>query len=148
MANDTVSPVEPDPAPPRSCRRLRWAVKLAGVRRAEEKADYRLALERLDSAAAIKPLWPEHRVWRAWLLLREQRLEESQNAFAALRKEFQGSENPDLKYLRHFCTAMLGMLRIDAAPMAFAARQAADIPCRPSLRRNFPLVGAEDEEER
>jgi hypothetical protein len=74
------------------------------------------------------------------VLLRSQRIPEAQSTFSSLRKEFEGADEPDLQYLRRFCTAMLGMIRIDSGPMNHEAKQAQTIPCRPSLRRRFTLV--------
>jgi hypothetical protein len=130
---------------PGSLRRLRWAGLLWRASRREGKGDFEAALAALEAADRLEPLWPAERVQRAWLLLRAQRLREAQRAFAALWKEWEGAEDPDRQYLRRFCNAMLGMIRVDPGPMHYEARAARDIPCRPRLRRRFVLVGDEED---
>lgn len=137
--------MDDDPAPPLSWRRFKWAGQLFMADRAEAKGHYDAALEWLRRAEEIRPLGPRDRVFRAMVLLRSQRLREAHSLFASLRKEFGGATDPTRQYLRRYCTAMLGMLRLDSGPMDYEARQARSIPCSPSLRRRFPLVERQDE---
>jgi hypothetical protein len=134
-----------DDAPPRSWKRAKWAWRLLQAKRAERKGDYEGGLRLLEEAELIKPLWASERVLRAMLLLRAQRVPEAQSSFSMLRREFEGADDPDLQYLRRFCTAMLGMIRVDAAPMNYEAKQAQTIPCSPRLRQRFPLISSDDD---
>jgi hypothetical protein len=136
--------MEPD-APPRTWKRAKWAWKLVKASMAEDRGDFDQGLRLLDDAAQIKALRADRRVQRAMLLLRAQRLPEAQSAFASLRKEFAGSPDPDLQYLKRYCTAMLGMIRGDPGPLAMATKEARSIPCRQRLRRNFPLDYRDDD---
>ena len=89
------------------------------------------------------------RVQRARLLLRMQRIKEANLAFLALRNELKGSEHPDQKYLRHYCTYMLSsMSRTSSGQWGYEAEQAKLIPCSPSLKRNFPMTTIDEIYER
>lgn len=85
------------------------------------------------------PLLPSDRVDRAMLLLRAQRIGESHAAFSALRDEFKGSDNPALRYLRHFCTVQLSLL-MGSPQWSYEAKQAKSIDCSFWVKRRFPLV--------
>jgi tetratricopeptide (TPR) repeat protein len=135
----------PDPAPPFARRRLRWAWLLFKADLAEIRGDYDQAIALLDQANGLKPLRDERRAHRALLLLRSQRLVEAQSALASLRKEFEQSADPDRAYLRRWCTATLGLMRVESAQFDREAHKAAAIPCRPRLRRRFPLPPPPDE---
>jgi hypothetical protein len=133
-----------DDAPPRSWRRARWAWKLFQASRSEAKGDFERALRLLDEAANIKALLAPERVQRAMLLLRNQRRAEAHRAFAALRDEFNVSDDPDLQYLRHFCTTMLSTLQPGSTQWSYEAKQAQKLKCRPRLRSRFPMVTSDE----
>jgi hypothetical protein len=133
----------PDP-PPLSPRRFKFVSKLFKSWRAERRGDFERAVHLLDEAAQIMPLPASDRVNRAMLLLRSQRDRDAHIAFDALRSEFRGSENPDLKYLRHYCTAMLSMLVPGSGQWAYEAKQAQLIDCRQTIKRRFPLVTVDE----
>jgi len=132
-------------APPRSLKRAKWAWKLFKAKQAERRGDYDGGLRLLNEAAHMKPLWAPERVLRAMLLLRSQRLPEAQAAFASLRKDFEGSDDPDLQYLRRFCTAMLGVITGNSLRLDYEAKQAHSIPCKARLRERFPLDVREED---
>ena len=127
-------------APRWSLRRVRWAWKLFQAARAEAKGDFERAIALLDEAAKIKPLWAPERVQRAELLLRSQCIREAHESFAALREEFKGSEDPNLQYLRRYCTSTLSKLSRSSGPWAYEAKEAELIECSRSLKRRFPMA--------
>ena len=104
--------MEPD-VPPLTWKRVKWAWKLFKAARSEVNGEYGRGLQLLEEASQIKALLPSDRVLRAKLLLQNQRTQEAQSAFAALRKELEGSENPNRQYLKHYCNAMLALIRAD-----------------------------------
>jgi hypothetical protein len=125
-------------------RKVLWACKVAGAGWREGKGQFDRAMKLLDEAAAIHPLRPSGRVRRAMLMLRSQRSRDAHQAFPALRDEFKGSENPDLQYLRRYCTAMLSMLTQSSGQWAYEAKEAKLIECSPSLKRRFPMVTVDE----
>lgn len=135
--------MDPD-LPPRTWQRAKWAWKLLKATRAENRGDFDEALQLIDEAARSKALLSASKVQRAKLLLKAGRLPESQSAFASLRKELDGSPDPDLQYLKRYCEAMLGMITGNIGALAVAEREVRSIPCRPRLRRRFPLQGRDD----
>jgi len=126
-------------APPWSRKRLLWAWKLGQAGWFEGKGEFDRALKLLEEVADIRPLRPSDRVQQALLLLRSQRTREAHESFAALRDELKGSENPNLQYLRRYCTATLAML-MRSPQWAYEAKEAKLIACSQSLKRRFPLV--------
>lgn len=136
--------MDPD-VPPRTWRRLQWAWKLLKATRSDDTGDYELGLQQLDEASRIKALYPAERVLRAKLLLRSQRDQEAQTLFASLRKELDESENPDLRYLRHYCNAMLALIRLDFGHVHLQAKLAQSLPCKQRLRYRFPLRVIDEE---
>ena len=136
--------MEPD-TPPLTRQRAKWAWKLFRAKQSDRNGEYQRGLDWLDEAAQIKALYPQHRVLRAKLLLRNQRIQEAQSAFAALRKELEDSEDPDNQYLRHYCSTMLATIRADTAHVRHQAKAAQSIPCSPMLLRRFPLVAGRDD---
>jgi hypothetical protein len=134
------------PAPPFSRRRFGWAWLLLKAARAEQRGDFDKVIALLDEAAEIQPLRAEDRAYRALLLLRSQRLREAQSALAALHKKFQAGADPDRQYLWRWATATLGLMRVNAAQFDREARLAQTIPCRPGLRRRFPLPIPRDDQ--
>lgn len=86
------------------------------------------------------PLRASDRVYRADLLLRAQRTREAHTAFAALRNELKGSDDPNLRYLRHYCTHQLSLLTRSSGQWSYEAKQAKLIECSASLKRRFPMV--------
>jgi hypothetical protein len=128
-----------DPAPPFSRLRAKWATLLLKASRAEAKGEFARALTLLDEADAIKPLQAGRRAHRALLLLRSQRLSEAQSALSSLRKELENSDDPDLQYLRRWCTATLGLILMNPAQFNREAREAQSIPCSNRVRKRFPL---------
>lgn len=135
------------PPPPFSQRRFRFAWKLLQAFRAERKGDFGGALQHLDHAAKLVPLRASDRVYRADLLLRAQRTREAQEVFAALRDEFKSSDDPNRRYLRHYCTHQLSMLTPSSAQWPYEAKQAQLIACSASLRRRFPMVTIDEIQE-
>jgi hypothetical protein len=131
-------------APPLSRRRLKWVWKLFRAWRAETKGQFDRALRLLDEAAEIKPLSAAEHVQRAMLLLRSQRSREAHVAFAKLRDDFKGSDDPDLQYLRHYCTSMLSMLQPGSGQWSYEARRAQLIKCRPYLKHRFRMVTVDE----
>ena len=129
---------------PFSLPRFRYAWKLFQSFLAERKGQFERAIQLLDEAGKIVPLTASDRVDRAVLLLRAQNTSEAHTAFAALRDEFKGSDNPNLQYLRHFCTHQLSLLTPSSGQWSYEAKQAQDIDCRPSLKRRFAMVTVDE----
>ena len=127
-----------------SPRRARWAWKLTKALSSEERGNFQQGLILLEQADSIRDLRAEDRVLRARLLLRSQRLEHAQNAFAKLAREFDGTAEPDLQYLRRYCLRTLALMRSDPIRHRLEVQAAKDIDCKPRLRRNFPLHVSED----
>lgn len=135
--------------PPKWSRlRFRFVWKLAQAAWFEAKGEFDRALKHLDQAAQIAPLRPSDRVQRAMLLLRSERTTEAHQAFAQLRDEFKGSQKAGIRYLRHYCTAMLSLLSKGSAQWAYEAKQAQPINCRQSLKRRFPPITIDEIHER
>lgn len=120
--------------------KLKWAWMLFRAARAESKIDFKGALKLLDEAAKAKPLWAPERVQRAMLLLKDQRTREAHEAFAALRSELKGSVDPEIQYLRHYCTHMLSMMTPSSTQWTYEAAQAETIACRSRLKQRFPMI--------
>jgi hypothetical protein len=119
--------------------KLKLARKIFQSHRAEQKRQFPLAIQLLDEVAEIRALGAADHVRRAWLLLKCQKIPEAQAAFSSLRKSLEGSSDPELRYLRHFCTAMLGMIAMEPAVANYESKQALTVPCSRRLRRQFPL---------
>ena len=115
---------------------------------AEQAGRFDRAVHLLDRASDSMPLRPSERVWRALLLLRAQRIREAHRSFAALRDEFKGSDDPDLQYLRHYCTYELSGLTPSSGQWSYEASKAKLIECRASLKRRFPMVTVDEIHER
>lgn len=130
--------------PPLSPARFKFASKLFKSWRADSRGDFNRAIELLDEAAQIMPLSAADRVNRAMLLLRDQRTREAHVAFDALRKEFKDTADPDLRYLRHYCTAMLSLLIPGSGQWGYEAKQAKLIDCKRLIKRRFPLVTVDE----
>lgn len=77
---------------------------------ADEKARHDEALNLLDQTAGIMPLRESDLVYRALLLMKAQRTRDAHVAFTALRDKFKGTDDPNLQYLRYYCTYMLSDL--------------------------------------
>ena len=128
---------------------FKWAVTLAKADFAEDRGDFDRAWSLLNEAEQMGRLRVQDRVQRARLLLRMQRLNEANKAFLVLRDELKGSEHPDRKYLRHYCTYMLSsMSRASSGQWAYEAEQAKQLPCSASLKRNFPMTTIDEIHER
>jgi hypothetical protein len=132
-----------DRPPPLSPRRFRHVWKLWRSFRAGQKGQFERALQLLDEAAEIMPLDAPDRVGRALLLLRAQRTRDAHIAFAALRNDFKGSDDPDLQYLRHYCTHQLSML-MPSSQWSYEARKGKLIDCRRYLKHRFPMVTVDE----
>jgi len=130
--------------PPFSPPRFRYAWKLLQSFLAERKGQFDRAVQLLDEAGEIMPVRASDRVARAMLLLRAQNTREAHAAFAAQRDEFKDTDNPDLQYLRHFCTHQLSLLPPSSGQWSYEAKQAKGIGCRPSLKRRFPMVTVDE----
>jgi hypothetical protein len=65
-------------------------------------------------------------------------------AFASLREEFKDSDDPDLQYLRHYCTATLSIMSPSSGQWGYEAKQAQKIDCSRSIKRQFPLVTVDE----
>jgi len=130
--NDRPAPFSPP--------RFRYVWTLLKALSAEQRGRFDRAFQLLDEAAEIMPLRPSDRVWRSMLLLRAQRTGEAYQAFGALRDEFKGSDDPDLRYLRHFCTHQLSLMTPASGQWTYEAKQAKHIDCNRSLKRRFPMV--------
>ena len=78
-----------------------------------------------------------------WLLGAE-RTREAHQAFDVLRQEFKGSEHPDDRYLRHFCTAMLSLMQPGSGQWNYESKQAKAIKCSRGLKAKFPLVTVDE----
>jgi len=130
--------------PPFSAPRFRHAWKLFKSRRAEGRKDFESALGFLDEAGQAMPLRASDRVHRADLLMKAQRTREAQAEFLALRDEFKGSDEPDIRYLRHYCTAMVSMFVPSSGQWAYEAKQGKLIECSPSIKRRFPMVTVDE----
>jgi hypothetical protein len=127
--------------------RFKWAWKIARAGSFERKREFERALRDLDGAANIWPLRASDRVHRARLLLRNQRIQEGHRAFATLREEFKGSDDPGIRYLRHYCTYQLSSLT-GSAQWSYEAKQAKLIDCSRSLKRRFPMTTVDEIHER
>src|SRR5438270_9093069 len=125
--------------PPDLRTRFKWAWKIARAGSYERKREFERALRDLDDAADIWPLRASDRVHRARLLLRNQRIQEGHRGFATLREEFKGSDDPDIQYLRHYCTYELSYLT-RSPQWSYEAKQAKLINCGRSLKRRFPIT--------
>ena len=115
---------------------------------AEQRGHFDQALQLVEKAAEVMPLRASDRVYRAMLLLRAQHTREAHQAFAALRDEFKGSDDPDLRYLRHFCTYQLSALTPGSGQWAYEAKQAKLIDCRWGLKAQFPMTTVDEIHER
>lgn len=111
---------------------------------AEQRGYFDAAIRLVDKAAEVMPLRASDRVYRALLLLRAQHTREAHQAFAALRDEFKGSDDPDLRYLRHFCTHQLSPLTPGSGQWGYEAKQGKLIECRASLKGRFPMVTVDE----
>ena len=129
---------------PLSPRRFRFAWKLLQASRAARKGRFDSALQLHDEAARIEPLRPSDRVYRADLLLGAQRFGEAHKSFAALRDEFKGSDDPNLCYLRHYCTHQLSLLNRSSGQWSYEAKQGNRIDCSASLKRRFKMVSVDE----
>jgi len=130
--------------PPFSPSRFRFAWKLLKAFRAKRKGEFKRALLLLDEADAIMPLGASDRVYRADLLLSEQRTRDAHAAFAALRDEFNDSDDRNHQYLRHYCTHQLSLLSRSSGQWSYEAKQGKLIDCSASLKRRFPMVTVDD----
>jgi hypothetical protein len=130
--------------PPPISLRFRYAWRLLQAFRAERKGDFDRALQHLDNAGEVVALRASDRVYRADLLLRAQRTREAHMAFAALRDEFKDSDDPNRRYLRHYCTHQLSMLSHSSGQWSYEAKQARLIDCRALLKRRFPMVTVDE----
>src|SRR3546814_7532263 len=122
--------------PPFSRRRFRYGWTLWKVFRAEAKGQFDRALRLLEEAAAIMPLRMSDRVHQANLLLMSQRTREARTAFVALRNELKESDNPNRRYLRHYCTHQLSVLTPGSGQRSYEAKQGKIIEDRKSTRLN------------
>jgi hypothetical protein len=127
-------------SPPRLC----YVWKLLKALSTEKRGYFDRALQLLDEASEIMPLRSSDRVWRSMLLLRAQRTGEAHRAFGALRDEFKGSDDPDLRYLRHFCTHQMSIMTPGSGQWGYEAKQAKFIDCRRALKRRFPMVTVDE----
>jgi hypothetical protein len=132
-----------DRAPPFSLRRFRFAWKLFKSSRAAAKGEFDRAIQLLDKAGELVPLRASDRVDRAMLLLGAQRIPEAHEALARLRDEFKGSDDPDLRYLRHFCTSQLSLL-MRSGQWSYEAKQAKLIRCSAFLKGRFPMTTVDE----
>jgi hypothetical protein len=140
-------PMDKRPAPFSACRfRHVWRMMKAVI--AEQRGHYDRALQLLDEAAEVMPLRSSDRVYRAMLLLRAQHTREAHQAFVALREELKGSDDPDLRYLRHYCTYQLSSLTPGSGQWGYEAKQAKLIDCRASLKGRFPMTTVDEIHER
>lgn len=130
--------------PPSLSARLKFSWKLWRVFRANGKRQFDRALTLLEEADKIRPLRAPGRVYRAALLLKAQRTHDAHVAFAALRDEFKGSDDPDRQYLRHYCTYQLSWMSRSSGQWSYEAKQAKLVDCRPALRRRFPMLSTDD----
>jgi hypothetical protein len=124
---------------PLSPVRFRFVWKLLQAFLARRKGRFEIALERFDEAEKIMPLRPSYRVYRADVLLGAQRYPEAHILFAMLRDEFKGSDDPDLRYLRHYCTHQLSLLNRSSSQWQHEAKLGNLIDCSSSLKRWFPM---------
>ena len=131
-----------------SPRRFRHVWRLMKALAADGRGHFDRALQLLDQAAEFMPLEPSDRVYRANLLLKAQHTREAHEAFAALREEFKGSDDPNLRYLRHFCTHQLSLLTPSSGQWSYEAKQAKLIRCRASLKGRFPMTTTDEIHER
>ena len=115
---------------------------------ADRRGQFERALQLVDEAAKFLPLDPSDRVYRARLLLKAQRTREAHQAFAALRDEFKGSDDPDLRYLRHFCTYQLSLMTPSSGQWGYEVKQAKLIKCRASTKGRFPMTTVDEIHER
>lgn len=128
-------------------QRFRVAWNLVKSLSAERSGNFDLALRRLDEASEIMPLGASARVNRAMLLLRAQRIPEAHRMFAVLRDEFKSSDDPDIRYLRHFCTHNLSLLNRSSGQWSYEAKEARQLNCRPSIKRRFPMTTVDEIDE-
>lgn len=131
-----------------SARGFSYAWKLLRSWRAAARKDFGTAIRLVDEADEVMPLRASDRVYRAGLLLSAQRTREAHMSFAALREEFKGSDEPDLRYLRHYCTGMLSMMTPSSGQWSYEAKQGKLIDCSPSIKRRFPMASADEIYER
>ena len=121
-------------------RRVSATWKRLKAVRAAHKGLYDRAIQLLDEAAEMEPLRASNRVYRADLLLGAHRTGEAHAAFAALRNEFRGSRDPNLEYLRHYCTHQLSVLTPGSGQWGYEAKQAKHVKCSALLKVRFPMV--------
>ena len=110
---------------------------------AEGRGDFKRALQLLDEAAEIMQP-PADKVWRAKLLLSLERVDDAYHAFDLLRQEFKGSDDPNLRYLRHYCTAMLSLMQPGSGQWSYEARQANAIKCTARIKLMLPMVTVDE----
>ena len=129
--------------PPCLALRIQFSWKLWRVFRADGKGQFDRALTLLEEADKIRPLKAAGRVYRADLLLKAQRTQEAHVTFAAPRDEFKGSDDPNRRYLRHYCTYQLswmanGLMRRSRRNLSIAARPS-DVGFQWSARTTFTI---------
>ena len=133
---------------PLSPRRFRQVWRMIKALIAEQRGHFERALQLVDAAAEIMPLRASDRVYRAMLLFRAQHSREAHQAFSLLREELKDSDDPDLRYLRHFCTHQLSVLTPGSGQWGYEAKQAKLLACRASLKGRFPMVTVDEIQER
>ena len=124
---------------PRTWKRAIWAWKLFRAGRAEIAGDWEAGLQLIDEAAQMSELWPYHRVLRAVLLVRSQRMSEAQLAFVSLWNEFDGSDDPDHLYLQAYCKATLETIWGNSTPSIDRTRHPPPSLLNRAIRERFPI---------
>ncbi|MDB5720930.1 MAG: hypothetical protein JWP15_1548 [Alphaproteobacteria bacterium] len=111
---------------------------------AELRGSFERAVRLVDEAAEIMPLRPADRAYRGVLLMKAGHTREAHRALAALRHELSDSDDPNLRYLRHFCTHQLSLLTPGSGQWGYEAKQARLIECSRVLKRRFPMTTVDE----
>lgn len=129
----------PEKIRPLTWKRVVWAWKLFRAGRAEIDGDWETGLRLVDEAAQMNDLWAYHRVLRAVLLVRSQRMAEAQLAFVALWNEFEGSDNPDHQYLQAYCKATLEAIWENPSLSVDCPEHSPSSLLNRAIRERFPI---------
>ena len=114
---------------------------------AASRGNFQRAVQLIDEAIEIMPLL-FIRVRRAMILLQAERTRDAYQAFDELRQQLKGSQDPDHRYLCHFCTAMLSLMQPGSGQWAYESKQAKAIKCSRGIKFSFPLVTVDEIDDR
>jgi hypothetical protein len=112
--------------------------------RAAAREDYNRAIELFGVMTAFRPLSAIDHVRLAMLLLHARRTADARRALSKFSARHSSSREPNIRYLRHYCEAMLGMIDGDTVKVIHEAKRAGGSGCERWLRDEFPLPEPED----